>query len=222
MLVVHRFRSASSRFVPCRSAFCNGQLLPGGSRTSSSSPNPTAVSNGSLSSASSLPHASTPILVVHTRLIDYERCPPEQYKRGLSYLIQTLSENSTSRFRNRTANGNNGTQASQGVDGGGGGRGNGVRSSLCFSSLCPAGAGAGGVSGVVAEGGLSYTVPGASCCCYSINSCRGEGIGSCPSTALVEVGRRGFPLCCMFPCLFVFGKGGRGGSRDILVPVHAL
>lgn len=36
--------------------------------------------------------SSPPILVVHTRLIDHERCPPGQYTRGLSYLVQTLAE----------------------------------------------------------------------------------------------------------------------------------
>ncbi|CAM9944847.1 unnamed protein product, partial [Ectocarpus sp. 4 AP-2014] len=35
---------------------------------------------------------SPPILVVHTRLVDHERCPPAQYTKGLSYLVQTLAE----------------------------------------------------------------------------------------------------------------------------------
>ncbi|CBN79698.2 hypothetical protein (Partial), partial [Ectocarpus siliculosus] len=34
---------------------------------------------------------SPPILVVHTRLVDHERCPPAQYTKGLSYLVQTLA-----------------------------------------------------------------------------------------------------------------------------------
>ncbi|CAN0091293.1 unnamed protein product, partial [Scytosiphon promiscuus] len=35
---------------------------------------------------------SPPILVVHTRLINHDRCPPALYARGLSYLMQTLAE----------------------------------------------------------------------------------------------------------------------------------
>ncbi|CAB1110090.1 unnamed protein product [Ectocarpus sp. CCAP 1310/34] len=34
---------------------------------------------------------SPPILVVHTHLVDHERCPPAQYTKGLSYLVQTLA-----------------------------------------------------------------------------------------------------------------------------------
>ena len=49
------------------------QLLPGTPRGSAGPPSP-------------------PIIVVHTRLIDHERCPPGQYTRGLSYLVQTLAE----------------------------------------------------------------------------------------------------------------------------------
>ncbi|CAM9972109.1 unnamed protein product, partial [Hapterophycus canaliculatus] len=51
------------------------KLLPGGSpRGSTGAP------------------CSPPILVVHTRLINHERCPPALYARGLSYLVQTLAE----------------------------------------------------------------------------------------------------------------------------------
>lgn len=50
------------------------QLLPGASRGSGCSPSP---------------H----VILVHTRLIDHERCAPEQYHKCISYLLQTLGGN---------------------------------------------------------------------------------------------------------------------------------
>ncbi|CAM9547421.1 unnamed protein product, partial [Ectocarpus fasciculatus] len=64
---------------------------------------------------------SPPILVVHTRLVDHERCPPAQYTRGLSYLVQTLAAE-------RRANGGGGGGS------GGGGRRGGRRRASCDSS----------------------------------------------------------------------------------------
>lgn len=82
------------------------QLLPGGSSRGVDMPG-----------EDGLPPAA--ILLIHTRLIDHERCPPEQYDRGISYLLQSL--------------GSGGGGGSGSGGGGGGGRGMRHVSGGCFN-----------------------------------------------------------------------------------------